>query len=99
MDVLGIDIGGSGIKGAPVDLRAGELTAERLRIPTPRPAEPAAVAAEVRRIVEHFAWTGPVGVTVPGVVNGGVMRDAVNLHEAWAGTDAAELFGGAVVVN
>ncbi|MEU4574738.1 polyphosphate--glucose phosphotransferase [Nonomuraea sp. ATR24] len=99
MDVLGIDIGGSGIKGAPVDLETGELTRERLRVPTPRPAVPGAVAAEVGRIVEHFAWTGPVGVAVPGVVHGGVMRDAVNLHESWAGADAAELFGGAAVVN
>jgi polyphosphate glucokinase len=99
MEVLGIDIGGTGIKGAPVDIGAGELTRERLRVPTPRPAGPVAVAGVVRQIVAHFSWTGPVGVTVPGVVRDGVMRDAVNLDEAWAGVDAAALFGGAAVVN
>lgn len=99
MEVLGIDIGGSGIKGAPVDVLAGRLTQERLRIPTPQPAQPGPVAEVVRQIAGHFAWTGPVGVTFPGVVVDGVVRTAVNLHEAWVGVDAAELFGGAVVLN
>ncbi|TXK39438.1 polyphosphate--glucose phosphotransferase [Nonomuraea sp. C10] len=99
MDALGIDIGGSGIKGAPVDVRAGELTAERLRIPTPHPAEPGAVADAVARIVRHFDWTGPVGVTFPGVVVDGVVRTAVNLKGSWAGVHAGDLFGGATVLN
>lgn len=99
MDVLGIDIGGSGIKGAPVDTEAGELTQERLRIPTPHPAKPAAVAEVVAQIVEHFAWKGPVGVTFPGVVVNGVVRTAANVHESWIGVDAAKLFGGATVLN
>ncbi|MEV0593653.1 polyphosphate--glucose phosphotransferase [Nonomuraea cavernae] len=99
MDVLGIDIGGSGIKGAPVDIAAGKLTRERLRIPTPQPAKPGPVAEVVARIVDHFSWTGPVGVTFPGVVRDGVVMTAANVHHSWIGVDAAELFGGATVLN
>ncbi|MEV4554597.1 polyphosphate--glucose phosphotransferase [Nonomuraea wenchangensis] len=99
MNVLGIDIGGSGIKGAPVDTDAGELTEERLRIPTPEPSRPEAVADAVREIREHFAWTGPVGVTFPGVIVEGVVRTAANVDRSWIGVDAAALFGGASVLN
>ena len=90
--VLGIDIGGSGIKGAPVDVGVGELIAERLRIPTPQPATPEAVAACVAEIVEHFAWKGPIGVTVPGVVKHGVILTAANIDKQWINTDGAALF-------
>ncbi|MFI6482158.1 polyphosphate--glucose phosphotransferase [Nonomuraea sp. NPDC050663] len=99
MNVLGIDIGGSGIKGAPVDLEKGELADERLRIPTPQPAKPEAVAEVVGEIVKHFDATGPIGVTFPGVVVDGVVRTAANVHHSWVGVDAGELFGGAVVLN
>jgi polyphosphate glucokinase len=99
MDVLGIDIGGSGIKGAPVDTASGELTQERLRIPTPQPAKPEPVAEVVAEIVKHFSWTGPVGVTFPGVVMDGVVRTAANVHHSWIGVNAADLFGGATVLN
>ncbi|MEV0821018.1 polyphosphate--glucose phosphotransferase [Nonomuraea rubra] len=99
MNVLGIDIGGSGIKGAPVDTEAGELLEERLRIPTPEPSSPDAVAGVVRTITEHFGWTGPVGVTFPGVVVDGVIRSAANVDRSWVGVDAARLFGGATVLN
>ncbi|MDA0636892.1 ROK family protein [Nonomuraea sp. MCN248] len=99
MDALGIDIGGTGIKGAPVDVRTGELTGDRLRIATPRPAEPGPVADVVAEIVRRFDWTGPVGVTFPGVVVDGVVRTAVNMHHAWVGVHAGELFGGATVLN
>ncbi|MGC5011867.1 polyphosphate--glucose phosphotransferase [Streptosporangium sp. DT93] len=92
MEALGIDIGGSGIKGAPVDVAKGRLTRERLRIPTPDPAEPEAVAEVVAKIVEHFEWKGPVGVTFPGIVVDGVARSAANVDKAWIGTDAQELF-------
>ncbi|MER5426431.1 polyphosphate--glucose phosphotransferase [Streptosporangium roseum] len=92
MEALGIDIGGSGIKGAPVDVVKGELTRERLRIPTPVPATPKAVAAVVAQIVEHFAWNGPVGVTFPGVVTDGITRSAANVDAAWIGEDARALF-------
>ncbi|MFI7133980.1 polyphosphate--glucose phosphotransferase [Nonomuraea sp. NPDC050153] len=99
MNVLGIDIGGSGIKGAPVDTEAGELVEERLRIPTPQPSKPDEVAEAVAEIVKHFGWNGPVGVTFPGVVKDGVVLTAANVDHSWIGVDAAELFGGATVLN
>ncbi|MBB5785113.1 polyphosphate--glucose phosphotransferase [Nonomuraea jabiensis] len=99
MNVLGIDIGGSGIKGAPVDIEAGELVQERLRIPTPQPSKPDEVAEAVAEIVKHFGWSGPVGVTFPGVVKDGVVRTAANVDHSWIGVDAAKLFGGATVLN
>ncbi|MEU1878615.1 polyphosphate--glucose phosphotransferase [Streptosporangium sp. NPDC020072] len=94
METLGIDIGGSGIKGAPVDVARGELTQERLRIPTPIPSKPKAVAEVVAEIVAHFGWTGQVGVTFPGVVIDGVARTAANVDHEWIGTDARALFAG-----
>ncbi|GLK15032.1 polyphosphate glucokinase [Streptosporangium carneum] len=92
METLGIDIGGSGIKGAPVDVAKGELTGERLRIPTPVPSKPKAVAEVVAKITENFGWTGQVGVTFPGVVIDGVTRTAANVDREWIGTDARALF-------
>lgn len=89
---LGIDIGGSGIKGAPVDLETGELAAERLRVDTPEGGDPDAVAAEVARIVEHFGWPGPFGCGLPAVVQRGVARTAANISKRWIGLDAAALF-------
>jgi polyphosphate glucokinase len=89
---LGIDIGGSGVKGAPVDVRTGELTADRFRLETPQPATPDAVAATVASVVEHFRWQGPIGLTVPGVVKHGVVHTAANIDHAWIGTDAGALF-------
>lgn len=92
---LGIDIGGSGIKGAPVDLDDGVFAKERLRIDTPAESTPLAVADVVVRIAEHFKHaTGgdsPIGVTLPAVVNRGVTRTAANIDQSWIGTDAAEL--------
>ena len=91
MKILGIDIGGSGIKGAPVDLEKGELTEERLRIPTPQPATPAAIATTVAEIVRHFNWRGPVGCGLPAVVQNGIARTAANIDTGWIGTDADQL--------
>ncbi|MBW2475398.1 MAG: ROK family protein [Deltaproteobacteria bacterium] len=91
MDILGIDIGGSGIKGAPVDLNQGVLVAERLRIATPQPATPDAVADTVGRIIRHFNWTGPVGCGLPSVVQNGVARTAANIDSSWIGTDVRTL--------
>jgi polyphosphate glucokinase len=91
--ILGIDIGGTGIKAAPVDLDTGALLSERIKLDTPHPAEPAAVASVVRELVTRFAWTSPAGVTFPGVVADGVIRTAANVDKAWIGTDARELFG------
>ncbi|WP_395108225.1 polyphosphate--glucose phosphotransferase [Actinomadura sp. SCN-SB] len=93
MDVLGIDIGGSGIKGAPVDLAKGELAGERHRIDTPEHAEPEPVAEALGRVVRHFGWSGPIGVTYPGVVVDGVTRSAANVSRKWIGLDAARLLG------
>ena len=91
MDILGIDIGGSGIKGAPVDLNHGILAAERLRIATPQPATPDAVADTVGRIIRHFNWTGPVGCGLPSVVQNGVARTAANIDSSWIGSDVRTL--------
>lgn len=91
-DAFGIDIGGSGIKGAPVDLGAGELATERIRIDTPQPATPTAVADVVAEIVDGFGWDGPIGCTFPGVVQQGVVRSAANVDRSWKDTDAAALF-------
>jgi len=91
MNILGIDIGGSGIKGAPVDLSSGVLTAERIRIPTPQPATPDAVAETIHEIVQHFAWTGQIGCGLPAVVQNGVARTAANIDPGWIGTDASQL--------
>lgn len=93
---FGIDIGGTGVKGAIVDLRTGLFVGDRHRIATPQPATPQRVAAVAAEIVEHFGWTGPVGLTVPGVVKGGVMTTAANLDPSWIGTDLHALFSGAM---
>ncbi|HUZ22254.1 MAG TPA: ROK family protein [Streptosporangiaceae bacterium] len=91
--VLGIDIGGTGIKAAPVDLAGGTLTAERQKLATPHPAKPDAVAQVVQELVKAFDWTGPVGVTFPGVVTDGQIQTAANLDEDWIGLDGRQLFG------
>jgi polyphosphate glucokinase len=91
MQAFGVDIGGTGIKGAPVRLGTGGLSAERYEIATPRPAEPQSVIDGVRTVVEHFGWSGTVGVAFPGVVVGGVTRSAANLSSRWIGLDAGKL--------
>ncbi len=88
MEILGIDIGGSGIKGAPVDVSSGVLTAERFRIPTPEPSTPEAVGEVVAEIVRHFAWKGPVGCTFPAIVQHGVTHSAANVDQGWLHFDA-----------
>jgi polyphosphate glucokinase len=96
MQALGIDIGGTGIKGAPVDLATGKLVADRKKIATPHPATPDAVTEVVREVAQAFNWTGVVGATFPGVVRGGVIRSAANVDKSWIGTDAAGQFGKAI---
>ncbi|HEX9359332.1 MAG TPA: ROK family protein [Streptosporangiaceae bacterium] len=98
MQVLGIDIGGTGIKAAPVDTAKGTLLTERVKVETPRPALPDAVAAVVALHVQHFDWTGPVGVAFPGVVVDGVTMTAANLDPAWVGLDTRALFSKATGV-
>ncbi|MEV6422026.1 polyphosphate--glucose phosphotransferase [Streptomyces sp. NPDC051662] len=93
MNVFGVDIGGSGIKGAPVDLERGDLVEPRYKVLTPHPATPESVADGVVEVVRHFGWSGPVGITFPGVVTGSVIRTAANVDKAWIDTDAGQLLG------
>jgi len=95
VEILGVDIGGSGIKAAPVDVTRGILTRERIKVPTPQPARPKAVAEAVGGLTAEFGWSGKAGITFPGVVTNGVIRTAANLDSSWIGVDACELFGAA----
>jgi polyphosphate glucokinase len=92
MQTLGIDVGGSGIKGAPVDIETGEMLAERLRIKTPKNAEPEPVAEVVKQIAESFKWNGPIGIGFPAPIKGGVAMMAANISEKWVGVNADALF-------
>jgi polyphosphate glucokinase len=96
VNVFGVDIGGSGIKGAPADLAKGALAEERLKVPTPHPAKPEAVVEAVREVVTHFDWKGPVGLTFPGVVVDGHTLTAANVDKGWVGLDARALFSDAL---
>lgn len=91
MQLLGIDIGGSGIKGALVDIEKGELATKRHRIPTPQPATPEAVSDTVAEISRHFDWTGPIGCTFPAIIKGGVAHSAANVDNSWIGVNAEQL--------
>ncbi len=91
MQVLGIDIGGSGIKGAPVDTDNGELVTPRHRIPTPDPSAPEAVGEVLAQIAGQFDWSGPVGVTFPAVIKAGTAYTAANVDKSWIGTNVAAL--------
>lgn len=95
-DHFGIDIGGSGIKGAPADLHKGELVDNRRRVATPQPATPEACAEAVAEVAEYFSWKRPFGITFPGVVQNNVIRTAANMDKSWIGVDAGELFSDAV---
>lgn len=90
--ILGIDVGGSGIKGAPVDVRLGKLTADRIRIKTPHKAEPKPVAEVVKQIAESFEWKGPIGIGFPAPIKSGVALMAANVSEKWVGVNADDLF-------
>lgn len=93
MKALGIDIGGSALKGAPVDTTTGKLLAERLRIATPEPLSPADMAKAIAQLTEHFKWRGPIGVGFPGVIEGSTIWTSANLHPKFVGCDGAKLFG------
>jgi polyphosphate glucokinase len=90
--ILGVDIGGSGIKGAPVDLTAGDFAAPRVRVPTPQPADVTSVVKAAGEVVRQFPGATRIGVTFPGVVVNGVVRTAANMHKSWLDAPAAELF-------
>lgn len=100
--VLGVDVGGTGIKGAPVDLGTGQLAGERLRIPTPHPATPEAVSATVAEIARHFGGSDRLGCTLPSVVRGNIVRTAANIDKSWIGIDGvaklSEATGRAVIL-
>jgi polyphosphate glucokinase len=87
MEVFGIDVGGSGIKGAPVDTETGELLGERVRIKTPKPATPEAIVQTAVEVVRRSGWDGPAGCGFPAVIKGGVVRTAANIDKAAIGFD------------
>jgi polyphosphate glucokinase len=91
MEILGIDVGGSGIKVAPVDVDAGRLVSERRRVPTPKPSTPEAVGTVIAELVAELGWTGRIGATYPGVVKAGVTMTAANVDHGWIGLDADDL--------
>lgn len=90
---LGIDVGGTGIKGALVDLNTGELVSERFRLDTPHPALPVVVADTIVAVADHFSFDGPAGVAFPGVVLDGVVHTAANMHPDWIGVSIKDLVG------
>ena len=92
MQILGIDIGGTGIKGAPVETDTGVLLVERYRIPTPEGAKPAPVAEVVAEVAKYFDWHAPIGCGFPAVIRAGVAESAANINSKWIGTDVARLF-------
>ena len=95
MKTLGIDIGGSALKGAPVDTTTGKLLAERFRIETSAEQKPAELAKAVAAMAKHFSWTGPIGIGFPGVVEDATIWTSANLHKKFIGCDGAKLFGAA----
>ena len=95
MRALGLDIGGTGIKGAPVDLDSGELVEERHRLLTPQPATPDAVVATAAEVVKHFGWTGPIGVGFPAAIVHGVVKTAANIDASWIGVNGRAMLADA----
>jgi len=91
--ILGVDVGATGIKGGLVNTNTGEMVTERERFDTPKPATPAAMAATVQKLVDHFRYDGPVGVGFPAIVRKNVAASAANIDESWIGTDIASVFG------
>lgn len=95
-EVLGIDIGGTGMKAGIVDVATGEMVSDRFRIPTPRPADPEHMAPVVAELVAHFDYEGPIGAAFPAIVKAGVVHSAANIDPSWLEVDADALFGEAV---
>lgn len=92
MEILGIDVGGSGIKGAPVNTETGQLTADRIRIKTPKEAEPQPVADVVAQIAQAFEWKGRIGIGFPAPIKSGIAKMAANISDQWVGVNADQLF-------
>jgi polyphosphate glucokinase len=95
MQILGIDIGGTGIKGAPVDTGTGVLLAERIRLHTPPRAKPEPIAGVVKSLAEQFDWHAQIGCGFPAVIRDGVAETAANISQKWIGTNVAQLFSDA----
>src|SRR5882757_7923094 len=95
MKALGIDIGGSAVKGAPVDTKTGRLLAERFRIATPEALSPLQMGRAIKEIATHFDWHGPIGVGFPGVIHGSKILTSANLHAKFIGCDAGKVFANA----
>jgi polyphosphate glucokinase len=91
MEILGIDVGGSGMKGALVNIETGEMVTKRHRIPTPKTRTPEEMAEVISQIVKHFDYSGPVGCGFPTVIKNGICKSAGNLHESWLGVDVDKL--------
>lgn len=89
MEILGIDVGGSGIKGAVVDTRQGELITDRYRIPTPQPPKPDPMLETIEAIITHFNWQGPVGCGFPAAVKDEIVKTASNIDDSWVGVNAS----------
>src|SRR3954451_1701180 len=89
---FGVDIGGSGIKGAIVDLETGDLATERVKYLTPNPSTPELVAEVVARLVREAGWAGDLGATFPAVIKNGVAKSAANVDKSWIGTDVDKVF-------
>ena len=92
MQAFGIDVGGSGIKGAPVEIETGKLLADRIRIKTPEKAEPKPIAETVAQITRSFNWNGPIGIGFPAPIKSGIALMAANISHKWVGVNADQLF-------
>jgi polyphosphate glucokinase len=93
--ILGIDVGASGIKGAIVNIKTGELVTERFRVPTPFPSKPKAVAKSIAEVTNHFEWKGLIGVGFPSVIQKGIAKTAANSDKKWIGTAVEKLLSSA----
>jgi len=91
VNILGIDVGGSGIKGAPIDIESGILLEEKHRIPTPRPATPAKMGEVIKKLVTHFNWQGPIGCGFPAPIQKGVALKATNISDEWIGINVEDM--------
>ena len=92
MQILGIDVGGTGIKAAIVETTTGELIGERTRVETPRPATPEAIARTLKELLEQIGWSGPIGMGFPAAIQHGIARTAANVDKAFFGLPITRFF-------
>ena len=91
MQILGIDIGGSGIKGAPVDCETGKLIKSRFRIETPLPATPKSIFKTIHELIDYFEWSGDIGCGFPAVINKNIVQTASNIDKKWIGVNISKI--------